>query len=41
MVEDELMQSERRDVARDFIRYRYKQEVQREHEAIFIAPIRE
>lgn len=41
MVEDELMQSERRDVARAYIRYRYKQEVQREHEAIFIAPIRE
>ena len=31
MVEDELMQSERRDVARAYIRYRYKQEVQREH----------
>lgn len=41
MVEDELMQSERRDVARAYIRYRYKQEVQREHEAVFIAPIRE
>lgn len=41
MVEDELMQSERKDVARAYIRYRYKQEVQREHEAVFIAPIRE
>ena len=41
MVEDELMQSERRDVARAYIRYRYRQEVQREHEAVFIAPIRE
>ena len=39
MVEDELMQSERRDVARAYIRYRVKQEVHREHEAVFIAPI--
>lgn len=36
MVEDELMQSERRDVARAYIRYRYKQEAKRENEAIFI-----
>ena len=36
MVEDELMQSERRDVAKAYIRYRYKQEAKRENEAIFI-----
>ena len=41
MVEDELMQSERRDVARAYIRYRYKQEAARNHEAIFIEPLRE
>lgn len=35
-VEDLLMQSERRDVARAYIRYRYKQEAKREHEAIFV-----
>lgn len=35
-VEDLLMQSERRDVARAYIRYRYKQEAKREHEAVFI-----
>ena len=35
-VEDLLMQSERRDVARAYIRYRYKKEAKREHEAIFV-----
>ena len=35
-VEDLLMQSERRDVARAYIRYRYKQEAKREHEAVFV-----
>lgn len=35
-VEDLLMQSERRDVARVYIRYRYKQEAKREHEAVFV-----
>lgn len=40
-VEDLLMQSERRDVARAYIRYRYKQEAARNHEAIFINPFRE
>lgn len=35
-VEDLLMQSERRDVARAYIRYRYKQETKREHEAVFV-----
>lgn len=40
-VEDLLMQSERRDVARAYIRYRYKQEAIRNHEAAFIQPLRE
>lgn len=40
-VEDFLMQSERRDVARAYIRYRYKKEVAREHKDDFIAAIGE
>ena len=41
MVEDYLMRSERRDVARAYIRYRYKKEVAREEKDDFIAAIRE
>ena len=41
MVEDYLMRSERRDVARAYIRYRYKQEVARERKDDFIKAIRE
>ena len=40
-VEDLLMQSERRDVARAYIRYRYKKEVARHHKDDFIAAIGE
>ena len=40
-VEDFLMQSERRDVARAYIRYRYKKEVARNHKDDFIAAIGE
>ena len=40
-VEDFLMQSERRDVARAYIRYRYKKEVAREHRDDFIEAIGE
>lgn len=40
-VEDLLMQSERRDVARAYIRYRYKKEVARNHKDDFIAAIGE
>ena len=40
-VEDYLMRSERRDVARAYIRYRYKKEVARKLEDDFIAPIKE
>ena len=41
MVEDYLMRSERRDVARAYIRYRYKKEVAREEKDDFISAIRE
>ena len=40
-VEDLLMQSERRDVARAYIRYRYKKEVARKHKDDFITAIGE
>ena len=40
-VEDLLMQSERRDVARAYIRYRYKKEVARNYKDDFIAAIGE
>ena len=40
-VEDLLMQSERRDVARAYIRYRYKKEVARHHKDDFITAIGE
>ena len=40
-VEDLLMQSERRDVAKAYIRYRYKKEVARNHKDDFIAAIGE
>ncbi len=40
-VEDYLMQSERRDVAKSYIRYRYKKEVAREHKSDFIEAISE
>ena len=40
-VEDFLMRSERRDVARAYIRYRYKKEVARKHKDDFIAAIGE
>ena len=40
-VEDYLMRSERRDVARAYIRYRYKKEVARNVQDDFIRPIRE
>ena len=40
-VEDYLMRSERRDVARAYIRYRYKKEVARTHSAEFITAIGE
>ena len=40
-VEDFLMQSERRDVARAYIRYRYKKEVARNHRDDFIQAIGE
>ena len=36
-VEDQLMQSERRDVARAYVRFRYRREVAREHKADFMA----
>lgn len=41
MVEDYLMQSTRRDVAKAYIRYRYKQEVARNQKDDFINAIRE
>ena len=41
LVEDYLMRSERRDVARAYIRYRYKKEVARNYEHDFIDAIRE
>ncbi len=41
LVEDYLMRSERRDVARAYIRYRYKKEVARNQSTEFIAAIRE
>ena len=41
LVEDYLMRSERRDVARAYIRYRYKQEVARDRKDDFIKAIRE
>ena len=41
LVEDFLMRSERRDVARAYIRYRYKKEVARKVKSDFIEPIRE
>lgn len=40
-VEDYLMRSERRDVARAYIRFRYKKEVAREHKSDFIDAIAE
>ena len=40
-VEQELMESERKDVAKAYIRYRYKKEVARKLEDDFIAPIKE
>ena len=40
-VEEYLMRSERKDVARAYIRYRYKKEVARKLEDDFIAPIKE
>lgn len=40
-VEEYLMRSERKDVARAYIRYRYKREVARNAESDFIAAIRE
>lgn len=41
MVEDYLMRSERRDVARSYIRYRYRKEVARNYTNDFIAAIKE
>ena len=41
LVEDYLMRSERRDVARAYIRYRYKKEVARQHKTDFIDAIGE
>jgi len=41
LVEDYLMRSERRDVARAYIRYRYKREVAREKRDEFIGAIGE
>lgn len=41
LVEDYLMRSERRDVARAYIRYRYKKEVARNQSTEFIKAIRE
>lgn len=40
IIEDSLMQSERRDVARAYIRYRYKKEVARQKKDDFIQAIR-
>ena len=40
-IEDLLMRSERRDVARAYIRYRYKREVAREHKEDFMHAISE
>ena len=40
-VEDYLMQSERRDVARAYIRYRYKKEVARKYKSDFVTAIGE
>ena len=40
-VEDYLMRSERKDVARSYIRYRYKKEVARKVQDDFIAPIKD
>jgi ribonucleoside-triphosphate reductase len=40
-VEDYLMRSERRDVAKAYIRYRYKKEVARNYQHDFIDAIRE
>ena len=41
MVEDYLMRSERKDVARSYIRYRYKKEVSRNYSTDFIDAIKE
>ena len=41
LVEDFLMRSERRDVARAYIRYRYKREAARNHQSAFIDAIGE
>lgn len=41
MVEDYLMRSERRDVARSYIRYRYRKEVSRNYSTDFIDTIKE
>ena len=41
MVEDYLMRSERRDVARSYIRYRYRKEVSRNYSTKFIDAIKE
>lgn len=39
LIEDALMRSERKDVARAYIRFRYKREVAREHKSDFIEAI--
>ena len=41
LVEDYLMQSERKDVARAYIRYRYKKEVARKVKDDFVAPLKD
>ena len=41
LVEDYLMRSERRDVARAYIRYRYKREATRKNKLVFIDAIKE
>ena len=41
MVEDKLMESERKDVAKAYVRYRYKREVARENKDEFFKAIAE
>jgi anaerobic ribonucleoside-triphosphate reductase len=41
LIEDYLMQSERKDVARAYIRFRYKREIAREHKDTFFNAISE
>ena len=41
LIEEYLMHSDRRDVAKAYIRFRYKKEVAREHKDDFIAAIEE